>query len=68
MKLLMVTFFMRAGSGTEWGGIRELAHHFGNGFTVLFIPVLIFVTVFLPCLSLDQEKISASKNKSSSTA
>jgi hypothetical protein len=46
IKLLMVTFFIRAGSGTEWGGIRELAHHFGNGFTVFFIPVLIFVTVF----------------------
>jgi len=61
MKLLMVTFFMRAGSGTEWGGIRELAHHFGNGFTVLFIPVLIFVTVFCLVFPLIRKKFSEQK-------
>ncbi len=61
MKLLMITFLMRTSSGTEWGGTRELAHHFGNGFTVLFIPVLIFVTVFCLVFPLIRRKFSGQK-------
>ena len=45
-KLLELTFSVRSGSGDEWGGLDILMRHFGNGFTVLFIPLLIGVVVF----------------------
>lgn len=61
IKLLMVTFLMRASSGTEWGGLRELTHHFGNGFTVLFIPVLIFATIFCLVFPLIRQKFNGQK-------
>ncbi|HNY49925.1 MAG TPA: hypothetical protein PLV50_10370 [Smithella sp.] len=45
-KLLELTFSVRSGPGDEWGGLDILMRHFGNGFTVLFIPLLIGVVVF----------------------
>jgi hypothetical protein len=47
LKLLEVTCFIRTGSGAEHGGIKLLAqHHFRVGFSFLFLPVLLFVTLF----------------------
>lgn len=45
LRLLMITFLMRAGHGEEYGGIQLLAtHHFNVGFSGIFLPVLIIVT------------------------
>ena len=46
LRWLAVTFRVRTGNGTELGGIETLIQHFGNGFTILFIPILVFVTIF----------------------
>lgn len=46
LKFLALTFSIRSGSGDEWGGLKVLINNFGNGFTVLSIPVLLAVSIF----------------------
>ena len=61
LKLLALTFSERSSSGTEWGGMAILARHLGNGFTVLFIPVLIWVTTFCLIFPLIRKNYSEKK-------
>jgi hypothetical protein len=61
LKLLALTFSERSSSGTEWGGMAILARHLGNGFTVLFIPVLILVTIFCLIFPFIRKKYSEKK-------
>ncbi len=47
LELFILTFLIRTGSGAEHGGLGVLAlHHFRVGFTAIFLPVLVCVTLF----------------------
>lgn len=62
LKLLIVTFLIRTGSGAEHGGIKLLAlHHFKVGFSPLFLPVLAGVTVFCLIFPLIKNKFNKQK-------
>lgn len=46
LRWLVVTFQLRTDWSMNYDKIETLIHHFGNGFTVFSIPILIFVTIF----------------------
>lgn len=46
LRWLTITFQLRTDWSTKSDKIEALIHHMGNGFTILFIPVLLFVIIF----------------------
>ena len=46
LKLLVLTFLIRADSGADFGGVNGLINHFNIGFSVFSIPVLMMTALF----------------------
>ncbi|MGD0280363.1 MAG: hypothetical protein ABSC11_13815, partial [Smithella sp.] len=61
LKLLALTFLIRSGSGSDFGGLNALINHFNIGFSAFAIPILFFATFF--CLIFPFIKNNYSKDK-----
>lgn len=61
LKLLLLTFFIRADSGADFGGVNGLINHFNIGFSVFSIPILMTTLIYCFIFPLIRNKYGQDK-------